>query len=68
MRSDLENDEHSAVVQSLSRVQLFVTPWTAARQASLLHFMGLQIVGHNWVTESNWTEKHWDIKKFSLQL
>ena len=23
------------VVQSLSRVQLFVTPWTAARQASL---------------------------------
>ena len=22
-------------VQSLSRVQLFVTPWTAARQASL---------------------------------
>ena len=25
----------SLVVQSLSRVQLFVTPWTAARQASL---------------------------------
>ena len=25
----------AAVVQSLSRVQLFVTPWTAARQASL---------------------------------
>ena len=25
----------SFVVQSLSRVQLFVTPWTAARQASL---------------------------------
>ena len=24
-----------AVVQSLSRIQLFVTPWTAARQASL---------------------------------
>ena len=24
-----------AVVQLLSRVQLFVTPWTAARQASL---------------------------------
>ena len=24
-----------AVVQSLSRVRLFVTPWTAARQASL---------------------------------
>ena len=35
MRSDLENDEHSAVVQSLSRVQLFVTPWTAAGQVSL---------------------------------
>ena len=26
---------YSSVVQSLSRVQLFVTPWTAARQASL---------------------------------
>ena len=25
----------SVVVQSLSRVQLFATPWTAARQASL---------------------------------
>ena len=26
---------HAAAVQSLSRVQLFATPWTAARQASL---------------------------------
>ena len=26
---------YSSVVQLLSRVQLFVTPWTAARQASL---------------------------------
>ena len=26
---------YSAVIQSLSPVQLFVTPWTAARQASL---------------------------------
>ena len=26
---------HHSSVQSLSRVQLFVTPWTAARQASL---------------------------------
>ena len=26
---------HFSSVQSLSRVQLFVTPWTAARQASL---------------------------------
>ena len=33
--------------QSLSWVQLFVTPWTAARQASLLQFMGSQRVGHN---------------------
>ena len=37
------NDGHTAIVynpvhssvQSLSRVQLFATPWTAARQASL---------------------------------
>ena len=28
-------NESSIVVQSLSRVQLFVTPWTAAHQASL---------------------------------
>ena len=28
-------DHHFSLVQSLSRVQLFVTPWTAARQASL---------------------------------
>ena len=27
--------QRSSSVQSLSRVQLFVTPWTAARQASL---------------------------------
>ena len=27
--------DHAVVVQSLSSVQLFVTPWTAARQASL---------------------------------
>ena len=27
--------DNSSSVQSLSRVQLFVTPWTAARQASL---------------------------------
>ena len=40
----------SLVVQSLSRVQLFVTPWTAAPQASLsftiswslLHFMSIE--------------------------
>ena len=30
-----EEDEHISSVQSLSRVQLFVTPWTAARRASL---------------------------------
>ena len=40
-----------SLVQSLSCVQLFVTPWTAARQASLLQFMGSQSVGHNRVTE-----------------
>ena len=27
--------DHCVIVQSLSRVQLFATPWTAARQASL---------------------------------
>ena len=40
------------VVQSLSRVQLFVTPWTAAHQASLsltisqslLKFMSIKLV------------------------
>ena len=26
---------HTSIVQSLSRVRLFVTPWTAALQASL---------------------------------
>ena len=31
----LGNGGHSAVVQPLSRVQLFETPWTAAHQASL---------------------------------
>ena len=29
------NNSHISSVQSLSRVQLFATPWTAARQASL---------------------------------
>ena len=27
------------VVQSLSRVQLFATPWTVARQASVFHYL-----------------------------
>ena len=31
----LYNESSIVVVQSFSRVQLFVTPWTAARQASL---------------------------------
>ena len=35
MQSDIENDEHNVVAQSVSRVQLFVTPWTAACQVSL---------------------------------
>ena len=30
-----ESSRFSCLVQSLSRVQLFVTPWTAAKQASL---------------------------------
>ena len=56
-------------LQSLSGVLFFVTPWTAAHQASLsftisqegeklkfyiTSFMGSQRVGHDWVTELNW--------------
>ena len=33
--SHSHNDQYFSSVQSLSRVQLFATPWTAARQASL---------------------------------
>ena len=32
---ELDNNKFSFAVQSLSHVQLFVTPWTVARQASL---------------------------------
>ena len=32
------------VVQSLSRVQLFVTPWTAAHQASLAFSISLSLL------------------------
>ena len=32
---DLSSDSAFSSVQSLSRVRLFVTPWTVARQASL---------------------------------
>ena len=35
------------VVQSLSHVRLFATPWTAARQASVLHH--LPEVAHTFV-------------------
>ena len=31
--------------------------WRWTGRPSLLRFMGLQRVGHNWVTELNWTEK-----------
>ena len=30
--------------------------WFWTRRTSMLWFMGLQIVGHNWATELNWTE------------
>ena len=44
--------QHCAVVQSLSHIQLFVTPWTAAQQASLsfsisqslLKFMSIELM------------------------
>ena len=35
MEKSLYNNHYFIVVQSLSHVQLFVTPWTAAHQASL---------------------------------
>ena len=35
MEKSLHNNHYFIVVQSLSHVQLFVIPWTAARQASL---------------------------------
>ena len=34
-KNDLTNKPQFSSVQSLSRVQLFATPWIAARQASL---------------------------------
>ena len=35
MSSQWNSNKHFSSVQSLSRVRLFATPWTAARQASL---------------------------------
>ena len=68
---------HFSSVQLLNRVRLFVTPWTAARQASLsitnsrswwwtgkpgmLESMGSQRVGHDWATELNWIPYHLQI-------
>ena len=37
-----------AVVQSLSRVRLFVTPWTAARQASLSFTISWNLLTFSW--------------------
>ena len=43
------------IVQSLSRVQLFVTPWTAARQATLsftISWSLLKLMSVDWVSEA----------------
>ena len=34
-----EATSHAVVVQSLSDVRLFATPWTVARQAPVLHYL-----------------------------
>ena len=40
--------------------------WTGRR--GVLRFMGLQRVGHDWVTELNWTEaRHWGYMKNKTQ-
>ena len=43
------------VVQSLSRVRLFVTPWTAVHQVSVLHHLPelAQLMSFEWVMPSN---------------
>ena len=49
-------DAYSIVVQSLSRVQLFVTPWTTACQASLSFTTSqrlLKLMTIGWVMPSN---------------
>ena len=33
--------------------------WWWTGRPGVLRFMGLQRVGHNWVTEMNWTELNW---------
>ena len=45
------------VVQLLSRVQLFATPWTTARQASLSFIISqslLKLMSIEWVMPSNY--------------
>ena len=42
--------------------------WWWTGRPGVLQFMGLQRVGHNWVTELNWTEKHhnWELQRVTL--
>ena len=41
---------YSSSVQSLSGVRLFETPWTAARQASLLSWSLFKLMSIEWAT------------------
>ena len=34
--------------------------WWWTGKPGMLQFMGSQRIGHDWVTELNWTEKEWD--------
>ena len=49
------------VVQSLSRVRLFATPWTAARQASLKSNSLLAMAHYRWARESSDTGKQYNV-------
>ena len=42
--------------------------WWWTGRPGVLRFMGLQRVGHNWVTELNWTDRHVKIYLLSVQV
>ena len=48
------------VLSCFSCVQLFATPLWWTGRPGVLRFMGSQRVGHDWVTELNWTELNLD--------
>ena len=55
----------SQSVQSLSRVRLFATPWTAARQASL-SITDSQSLLRLMLVESHVESRKWDVSVQSL--